>query len=130
MDATLLTYLKENNIEYTVHHHPAVFTVAESNALNLKLPCFHTKNLFLKDERERFYLLCCAADKPVDMKSLRQQLGVRKLHFGSAQDLEQQLNTTPGSVSLFAMIYTKNVRLLLDAKVWAAPHVGFHPNVN
>ena len=36
--------------------HPPVFTVAESRALEAASPARHTKNLFLKDKKGRFFL--------------------------------------------------------------------------
>ena len=47
----LLIRLDELGIKTTTVEHPAVFTVAESQSVEIPLPGAHTKNLFLKDER-------------------------------------------------------------------------------
>ncbi|MEK6856311.1 MAG: prolyl-tRNA synthetase associated domain-containing protein [Nanoarchaeota archaeon] len=130
MDKKLITYLTQRDIRYTVYNHPAIFTVSESKKLNLKIPGAHTKNLFLKDEKLNFYLICCLGDKRVNLKELKKHLSVKELHFASLEELKKELQTTPGSVSLFAMIYSSSVKLLLDQEIWDSDLVGFHPNVN
>lgn len=130
MDKKLLTYLKNLNIEYKIHEHPAVFTVEESNTLVKGLPGLHMKNLFLKDETGNFYLVCIEAEKRLDIKFLRNKLGVKKLHFASEEELKRELHLTPGSVSVFGMIYSKKVILILDKKALNAEKINFHPNIN
>jgi len=132
MDPTLTTYLKKHNIQYIEHSHPAVFTVEESKKLDLSLPdVFHTKNLFLKDEAKKFFLVSMYAYNRLDLKSLKEKLNAKKkLSFASAEQLKEQLKLTPGSVSIFGMIYAKSVTLIIDKKLWIAKKVGFHPNIN
>jgi len=132
MDPTLSTYLQDHNILYVEHKHPAVFTVEESKKIELNLPnVFHTKNLFLKDENKKFFLVSMNAHKRLDLKSLRNKLNAqKKLSFASAEQLKERLNLTPGSVSIFGMIYAKDVTLILDQEIWEAEKVGFHPNIN
>ena len=131
MEKALEDYLKEHNINYIEHKHPAVFTVEQSKEIKLNIPGMHTKNLFLKDDKGNFYLMCMNAHKRLDIKSLKKKLSLTgKLHFGSEEELKQQLNLTPGSVSIFGMIYSSNVLLLIDKEVWQAPIIGSHPNIN
>lgn len=130
MDKNLIDYLDKRGIKYKVHEHPAVFTVEESNELVKGLPGLHMKNLFLKDNKGRFYLVCLEAHKRLDIKSLSKKLAVEKLRFGSPDELKDKLNLTPGSVSIFGMIYAKDVNLLLDKKAWHAEIINFHPNIN
>ncbi len=135
MDNKLKEYLDKFGIKYIIHEHPAVFTVKEHHKLMKETPeVVHTKNLFLKDDKSRFYLVSMYADKRLDMKALKLKLRVRKLHFANAEELKRHLNLTPGSVSIFGMIYAngkdKRVKLVVDKEVWDAERVGFHPNIN
>ena len=132
MDATLIKYLDNLGIKYKIHEHAAVFTVEESKKLENKLPNIaYTKNLFLKDEAEKFYLVCVQADKRLNLKALKENLGAKKkLSFGTAYQLKEKLNLTPGAVSIFGMIYAKDVILVIDEEIWRAEKVGFHPNIN
>ncbi|HEX5957586.1 MAG TPA: prolyl-tRNA synthetase associated domain-containing protein, partial [Hyphomicrobiaceae bacterium] len=49
----LLARLVELGIATVTVDHAAVFTVAESSQLERQLPGGHTKNLFLKDKKDR-----------------------------------------------------------------------------
>jgi len=136
MDKNLKTYFDRLDIKYKIHKHPAVFTVEESLKLKEKLPdVFHTKNLFLRDESKprKYFLVSMDAYKRLDLKSLSRKLNVKKkLSFASALELKEKLKLTPGSVSLFGMIYAKRgeVILILGKEIWEARKVGFHPNIN
>lgn len=130
MDKTLENYLKEQKIEYIEHKHKAVFTVEESKSIKENIPGLHCKCLFLKDNKGKFYLVAMNAHKRADMKKLRKDLHVEKLHFASEEELKKHLNVTPGSVSIFAMIHSKNIHLIIDKQVWLADFTGFHPNIN
>jgi len=134
MDANLKTYFEKHNIEYKIHAHPAVFTVAEHSKLIGKMPnILHTKTLFLKDDGNNFYLVGMYAHKRLDLKVLKEKLNAKKkLSFASPEQLKEKLNLTPGSVSIFGMIHAKpnSVFLIIDKQVWDAPLVGFHPNIN
>lgn len=134
MDSKLKSYLEKYSIIYKIHNHPAVFTVAEHSKLIDKMPnVLHTKTLFLKDESNNFYLVGMYAHKQLDLKALKEKLNAKKkLSFASPEQLKEKLNLTPGSVSIFGMIYAKpgSVYFIIDKQVWGAPLVGFHPNIN
>ncbi len=120
----------KNKIEYVLHSHPAVFIVFLSKILKKNIFAKHTKCLFLKDENNQFYLVCMDAFKRLDSKLIKKYFQVKKLIFASPNELKNELNATPGSVSLFAMIYSNNTKLILDKSLWDAVSVGFHPNIN
>tara|TARA_Y100000310_G_C20659280_1_gene803772 strand:- start:984 stop:1463 length:480 start_codon:yes stop_codon:yes gene_type:complete len=132
MDKALEDYLKEHNISYKEHEHPAVFTVEESKKVKLSFTGLHTKSLFLKSDSGKFYLVCLQADKRLDIKSLMKILNHKKLHFTSEEELKSILDLTPGSVSIFGLINDKEnqVSLILDKDIYEAESVGFHPNIN
>lgn len=130
MESELYSYLKKHNVAYLEHFHPVVFTVEESKNLKQSIPGIHCKCLFLKDERDNFYLVALPAQKRLDTKKLRTILQAKKLNFGSPQELREKLRLTPGSVSIFGMIYTTDVTLLINKEVWDAQKTGFHPNIN
>ena len=130
MDSNLKSYLEKYNIEYKIYDHPAVFTVAESKSIKEKIPGKHTKCLFLKDENDNFYLVAIPAEKRLDTKQLRKKFNLKELNFASPEELKKELNLIPGSVSIFGMIYSKSVFLILDKELWNSKKVGFHPNIN
>lgn len=130
MDSNLKSYLEKYNIQYKNYEHQAVFTVAESKKIKIEIPALHTKCLFLKDENSQFYLICLPAEKRLNINTLRKKFNLKELYFASPEELKQNLNLTPGSVSLFGMIYAKSTHLIIDKQIWEADAVGFHPNIN
>ena len=126
----LIDYFKKHNISYRLYEHPAVFTVAESKKVTQHIPGLRTKSLFLRDEHANFYLVCMPGEERLNIKALRALLNVKELHFGSPEELKQELRVTPGSVSLFAMIHAHSTTLIIDQHVWDAPLIGAHPNIN
>jgi len=107
-----------------------VFTVEESKHLKKHIQGLHTKCLFLKDNKGNFYLVAISAHNKLNIKALRKNLNLKKLHFASPEELKSELNLTPGSVSIFGIIYSSSTHLILDKEVWTADIVGFHPNIN
>ncbi len=131
MDEKLRNYLERHNIGYVLHKHKAVFSVAESSKSDIikKIPGLHCKTLFLKDDKGRYYLVGLRADKRLDIKNLERHLKVKKLKFGSEEELGK-FNLKAGSVSIFGAIYSGDIVLIIDKEVWESDIVGFHPNVN
>ena len=134
MDQQLQQYLKEHHIQYTLHTHPAVFSVAEAEIHCKHVPGLPCKNLFLTDKEhpEKIYLVILPGHKRLDMKSLAKNIGIKALTFGSEQQLYETLKLTPGSVSPFGLIHDidHKVNIIIDQEVWDAPKVNFHPNIN
>lgn len=132
MEKELLRYLEENHIEYTLHAHKAVYTVAESQAdpAIQKIPGLRCKTLFLKDEKGSFYLIGMPGEKRLDFKRLQDALTVKKLRMASPEELLRETGLIPGSVSIFGAVGNTQVVLVLDEEVWDAQRVCFHPNIN
>lgn len=132
MDKKLKSYLDKHKINYIIHKHKAVFTVEESRELKKKIPGMHCKTLFLKGSNGKYYLIGMPANKRLDSKILRKHLNVKKIRFGTPEELKKEVNLIPGSVSIFGMIYSKSnrVKLLIDKEIWEAESSGFHPNEN
>lgn len=130
MEAHLSNYLSEKNIIFQEFKHDRVFTVSESKKIKKDFEAQGSKNLFLKSDNSKFFLVCMDQEKRLDIKSLQKHLLVPKLRFASEEELFTQLNLTPGSVSIFGLIHNSEVHLILDEALWSAKSVGFHPNSN
>ena len=74
-EAGLLADLAALGIPFEAQEHRPVFTVAESSALDARIPGAHTKNLFLKDAGGAFWLLTVPAAARVDLKALPVAIG-------------------------------------------------------
>ena len=128
----LFQRLNELAIPHQTIEHPAMHTVAESQALRGQIPGAHNKNLFLRDKKKQTWLVCTLEDKDVEMKQLPGQIGSGRLSFGSADRLAEFLGVLPGSVTPFALINDPECRVnvVLDAAMLAHEQVNFHPLVN
>lgn len=125
----LFERLQSLGIEAQTHDHPAVFTVEQSRAHWAAIDAAHTKNLLLKDAAGAFWLVVMPAEAPLDLKSLPGRIGSRRLRFASPDDLFRLLGVESGAVSAFALMNDANgeVRLVLDARLAAAPRIALHP---
>jgi Ala-tRNA(Pro) deacylase len=129
----LLTYLADQGILAKTFDHPAVHTVEESRALRGDIPGVHTKNLFLRDGKKRFFLFVTDESKPVNLKALSKIIGARGgLSFGSAEALMETLGITAGSVSLLAAVNDpdRKVTVVIDDALLAAECINCHPLTN
>ncbi len=130
----LLKVLKELQIPYEEHTHPAFFTIADSEEYLKAHPMegAQAKSLFLRNRAgDVHYLVVIAGEKRLNMKALEVQLG-EKLSFASPERLMQYLKLTPGSVSPLALVNdeSKSIRVILDQDVFDQEKVQFHPLIN
>ena len=127
-EAGLLADLQALAIPFAVHEHAAVFTVAESDALNAAIPGAHSKNLFLKDAGGAFWLVTVPAQARIDLKALPAAIGCKRVSFGKAEDMARLLGIQPGSVTPLAAINAApgSITVVLDAGLAAADRVNVH----
>lgn len=128
----LFERLRSLAIETTTHEHPAVFTVAESEALERAIPGGHTKNLFLVDAKGAVVLVVAESATRVDLKHLSRRLGTGRFSFGKADLMMQLLGVTPGSVTAFAVMNdtARRVRVVVDERLMRHELVNGHPLEN
>jgi Ala-tRNA(Pro) deacylase len=128
----LLARLAELGIETTTQDHPPLLTVEDSKRLRGDLPGGHCKNLFLKDKKDRYWLVVTLEDRKVDIKALDKRLGAARLSFASAERLWTVLGVNPGSVTPFALINDREhkVQVVLDAAMMREALLNYHPLVN
>ena len=73
--AELFAFLDDLGIEVSTVSHPPLFTVADSQALRGEIPGGHTKNLFLKDKKDNFFLVTVGEEAEVDLKQIHHLIG-------------------------------------------------------
>lgn len=129
----LLAYLDTLGIAVTTTEHPPLFTVAESQALRGEIPGRHTKNLFLKDKKDNFFLVTTGEDTEIDLKTIHHVIGAAsRVSFGSGEKMLDFLGVTPGAVTPFGVINDTGgrVRAVLDEELMRHAIVNAHPLVN
>jgi Ala-tRNA(Pro) deacylase len=129
----LFAYLAALNIPVTTITHLPLHTVADSKALRGDIPGGHTKNLFLKDRKDQYFLLTVDEDAIVDLKTIHLVIGAAgKVSFGRAEALLELLGVVPGAVTVFGAVNDTEgkVKVFLDAGLMANEIINGHPLVN
>jgi Ala-tRNA(Pro) deacylase len=129
----LLAYLASLGIIATTVTHPPLFTVADSQELRGEIEGAHTKNLFLKDKKDNYFLLTVEEEAVVDLKIIHHVIGAAgKVSFGKPEALMELLGVTPGAVTAFGPVNDANgmVNVFLDAGLMQHAIVNCHPLVN
>ncbi|MEJ5022320.1 prolyl-tRNA synthetase associated domain-containing protein [Ochrobactrum vermis] len=126
-------YLHKLGIEVKTVEHPPLFTVTDSQSLRGEIPGGHTKNLFLKDKKDNFFLVTVEEDAVVDLKSIHHVIGAAsRVSFGKPEKLMEYLGVIPGSVTVFgaANDTARNVQVVLDASLMKYEVINGHPLTN
>ncbi|GER49195.1 YbaK/prolyl-tRNA synthetase family protein [Striga asiatica] len=130
----LLARLQELQIGYSKYDHPVVLTVEAQAKYVGHLKGGLCKNLFLKDKKQRFYIVSALAETRVDLKVLSQRLGLGKggLRMAPEEALAEILQVPLGCVTPFALVNdsAKHVSLLLDQGLKCQECCLFHPMSN
>jgi Ala-tRNA(Pro) deacylase len=129
----LLKYLEDRGIAVKTFEHPPVHTVEESRALRGDIPGAHTKNLFLRDGKKRFFLFVTDESRAINLKALSKVIGAKGgLSFGSPDALMEMLGITAGSVSLLATLNDpeRKVTIVIDEALLGAEKINCHPLTN
>lgn len=126
-------FLKGHGISFQRVEHPAVRTCEESARLCPTMPGMHTKNLFLKDDKNhRHILLSLPHGKVAHLKAFGKIYGIKSPSLASKEDLQQYLGVEPGAVTLLGLVSDtdRHVEVFLDEDLWQHDLIGCHPLVN
>ncbi|MHC1547389.1 prolyl-tRNA synthetase associated domain-containing protein [Phyllobacterium sp. K27] len=129
----LMQFISDLGIEVSTVRHAAVFTVAEAQALRGKVTGAHTKNLFLKDKKDSFFLLTVDEEAEVDLKTIHTKIGAAsRVSFGKPEKLLEYLGLVPGAVSVLGVVndVDHNVKVILDESLFDHEVINAHPLTN
>lgn len=140
-EETVLTYLKEHDIPFSVYNHPEGKTIEEAKKWWKEDGSVHCKNIFMRNHKgNKHYLISFHCDYDLDIHDLEALLKARlqeqgkpscgKLSFASSERMMKYLGLEPGSVSPFGLIndVENHVQLFLDETLKEAATLSFHPN--
>lgn len=132
--ADLFARLDTLQIAHRTVEHPPIFTVDEGRDLKASMPGGHSKNLFLKDKKDRLFLAVCHCDTAVDLVAYGKIAGAKgRLSFGKPALMTATLGVIPGAVTPFALINESAVALAevaVDDALMRWERVWFHPLEN
>ncbi|MGE7369546.1 prolyl-tRNA synthetase associated domain-containing protein [Neorhizobium sp. NPDC001467] len=129
----LFRFLDGLGIAHTTRTHPPVFTVAESESLRDEIPGAHTKNLFVKDKKDRYFVVTVEERAEVDLKNVHKIIGASsRVSFGRPEKMVEFLGVVPGSVTVFAAFNDRqhNVTFVIDEALMAYDIINGHPLSN
>lgn len=129
----LFAFLDSLGIVVKTTKHPPLFTVADSRALRGEIPGGHTKNLFLRDKKDNYFLVTVDEQAAVDLKQIHHLIGAAsRVSFGKPEALMDLLGVTPGAVTVFGLINDQRarVRLILDETLMENAIINGHPLTN
>ena len=131
-DKSLIKLLDENHMHYVLYAHPPLFTVEDSKKLRGNINGAHTKNLFLKNKKNKFYLFSCLESTKIDLKRLKQRLNLGNISFAGEKYLHELLSVKPGAVTPFGLLNDnqKKIKFFFDLKLNNFNSFNFHPLVN
>ena len=120
------------NYDYDFHEHQALFTVDDSNKFRGEIKGSHSKNLFLKNKKNKFFLISCEELTDINLKKVSKFLGLGNVSFAKEEYLINLLGVKPGSVSPFALLndIENNTEFYLEEKLYNSKLVNFHPLTN
>ncbi len=127
--AQLFAYLDQLGIAHGTVEHPPLFTVEDGRDLHDKIPGMHGKNLFIKDRKDKLWLVVMPGDKRADLNRLEKTLKAPRFSFGKPDLMLEVLGLTPGSVTPFGLMNDtqKRITLVLDEDLLKHEQVNFHP---
>ena len=126
-----LIELLKKKYKIEVHQHDALFTVEDSRKLRGKIDGAHSKNLFLKNKKNNFFLLSCEEADKIDLKKISKSLELGNISFAKEEYLKKYLKIKPGSVSPFALLNDDGfVNFYLEQTLYESKLVNFHPLIN
>ncbi|WP_192255396.1 prolyl-tRNA synthetase associated domain-containing protein [Mesorhizobium silamurunense] len=132
-EAELYAFLADLGISVSTMRHPPLFTVADSQALRGEIPGGHTKNLFLKDKKDNFFLVTVGEEAEVDLKQIHHLIGASgRVSFGRPEMLMELLGVIPGAVTVFGLINDTagRVKVVLDQELMSHEVINGHPLTN
>ena len=107
----LFARLDALGIAHETREHLPVFTVLESQSLRDEIPGGHTKNLFLKDKKGRFFLVTVEENAEIDLKGIHLLIGASgRVSFGKPEPLLELLGVIPGAVTVFGAVNDTQAR--------------------
>ena len=121
-------------LDYCVNHPEAIGCV-DYHAYDSYLGDYAIgKHLLLQERKGKHHKFLVVTDsaKRVDLNILREGLSCNKLEFVGEEEMQSLINTTPGNISIFNMIYDNNreIQLVIDEDLLQAQEIAFHPLYN
>jgi len=104
--------------------------VEEGKALRGLMAGQFTKNLLLKDKKNRLFLVAAHEDLVIDLKTLHKRIDASgQLRFASAEEMRATLGVEPGALTPLGILNDGGitVTIVVDVGLLAVDQINFHP---
>lgn len=132
-ERAVYSLLSELGIEFCRVDHDAADTIEACLEVEKVIGVGICKNLLVCNRQKTdFYMIMMAGEKPFRTADVSKKLGVSRLSFASAEDMERMLGVTPGSVTVLALKNDNEnrVKLVIDSDVANGEFIRCHPCIN
>lgn len=128
----LLILIDEKGFNFKLYTHEPLSTVEESIKCRGTIEGVHSKNLFLKNKKNHFFLFSCLEDTVINLKKISKSLALGNISFANKDYLSSYLGVKPGAVTPFGLLNDKEnkVTFFFDNKFFKNQTVNFHPLTN
>jgi Ala-tRNA(Pro) deacylase len=131
----LFEILHALGIAYTHYYHDPMrkaCTDEQAQKLRLDIPGLYVKNLFLKDGKNKLWLIVMPEIKRVELKVIALKIDVKQLSFANNVLLMRYLGVQPGSVTPLGLIndVDKRILVVVDKDCMCENVLNFHPLKN
>ena len=133
----VIALLEKLDISYRRFDHVPLMTVEDSKKIESQFLTSsdgggHIKNLYLRDNKKRNFLIVAEQDRKINLKALPTVLNSGRLSFGSSDRLFEHLGVRPGAVTPLSMMtgVKKDVKIFIDENLRNCKKLYVHPLVN
>ena len=128
----LIKAIQESGYKYKIHKHAPLHTVQDSVKLRGKIEGSHSKNLFLKNKKNQFFLFSCIENTNINIKKITKSLALGNISFANEDYLSLYLGVKPGAVTPFGLLNDigNKVTFYFDSNFLKNQIVNFHPLTN
>ncbi len=117
-------------IDAKIAPYPAHATVEEGKALRGRMSGTFTKNLLLKDRKDRHFLLAIHEDRALNLKAVSALMGGKgHLSFVTGDRMQALLGVQPGTLTPLGLLQDEErvVTVVIDASLMGDARLNFHP---
>jgi len=101
----LVALLAEHEVKFEILEHEPVFTSQQAAEVRGTSLSSGAKALVCKADKQ-FVMFVLPADRRLDSKQVRRQLGARSLRFASREEVLDLTGLTPGSIPPFGSLFS------------------------
>lgn len=127
LQALVYETLEQLNIEFKRVDTDEAITMEDCVAINEKLDMKMVKTLFLCNRQQTaYYLFITCGNKPFRSKDFSTALGVSRLSFAPAEQMDKMLGTKIGAATVFSTLLESacNVQIVFDKDVLNEEYYG------